>query len=360
MGFGLLGFLNFRNLGDRELDVDARQVLLVGENGQGKTNLLEAVYLLCVASSFRESRDAALLRDPALPAGLQGRYGSTGSPPHRLSLGWQPGAKKEVRIDGKAVTDRRDLLRTVLCICFIQQDLEFVSGPPEARRRFFDQVLALADLSWLDTFRDYRQVLRARNLALKARQNDLLDVYDWQIAPLGLAIRARRERLVAEFNGVFTPLLSGILGGDVAVRIRYRPSWSGLDSREAVVSRLAADRAKDLAFGTTTSGPHRDGFAFTIGGRDFLHFASTGQVRLCALVLRVAQAHFLAERTGRRPVLLLDDVLLELDPGRKRAFVERFPEYDQAFFTFLPGENHLSSRGGDALLLTVEGGEFRT
>jgi DNA replication and repair protein RecF len=365
MGFARLGFLNFRNLADREIEVGARRVLLVGENGQGKTNLLEAVYLLSFASSFREERDAALLRDPALPAALAGRYERGGEPACGLSLRWEPGRRREVRVNDKPVSDRRDLLYEVLCICFVQQDADFVVGPPEARRRFFDQVLALAHPAWLEDFRDYRRVLRARNAALKAGQLDLLDVLDEQIAPLGLALRGRREALVADFNTVFTPLVGGIMGGSRGgsgadpVTIRYRPSWGHETTRE-VTGRLGADRAKDLAFGTTTSGPHRDRFTCLVGGRDFAHFASTGQVRLCALALRVAQARFLAERTGRKPVLLLDDVLLELDPGRKAAFVDRFPDYEQAFFTFLPGENHVSARSDDALLLAVENGGFRT
>ena len=380
MGFASLGFLNFRNLADREIGVGARRVLLVGENGQGKTNLLEAVYLLSVASSFREDRDAALLRDPALPASLFGRYAREGEAACGLAVRWEPGRHREVRVNDKPVNDRRDLLSEVLCICFVQQDADFVVGPPEARRRFFDQVLALAHPAWLEAFRDYRRVLRARNAALKTGQAGLLDVLDEQLAPLGLALRARRESLVADFNEVFTPLVSGIMGGECGapvvvggrdgrestggvdagstVRIRYRPSWAGLDTVAAVTDRLAADRAKDLAFGATTSGPHRDRFACIVGGRDFAHYASTGQVRLCALALRVAEAQFLAARTGRRPVLLLDDVLLELDPGRKRAFVERLPDYEQAFFTFLPEENHLSARSDDALLLTVENGEI--
>ena len=358
MGFARIGFLNFRNLADREIGVGARQVLLVGENGQGKTNLLEAVYLLSVAASFREDHDAALLRDPALPAGLHGSYERDGEPACGLSVRWEPGGRREVRVNGKTVTDRRDLLSELLCICFVQQDSDFVTGPPEARRRFFDQVLALSHPAWLEAFRDYRRVLRARNAALKAGQPDLLDVLDEQIAPLGLALRERRESLVADFNGVFTPLVGGIMGGGGPVSIRYRPSWAGLETPEAVTGRLAADRARDLAFGTTTSGPHRDRFTCIVDGRDLAHFASTGQVRLCALALRVAQARFLTECTGRRPVLLLDDVLLELDPGRKRAFVERFPDYEQAFFTFLPGESHLSARSDDAMLLTVANGEF--
>lgn len=366
MGFVRLAFLNFRNLVDGEIGVGARRVLLVGENGQGKTNLLEAVYLLSVASSFREDHDAALLRDPALPAGLHGRYVRDVEPACGLSVRWEPGRRREVRVNDKPVNDRRDLLSEVLCICFVQQDSDFVVGPPEARRRFFDQVLALAHPAWLETFRDYRRVLRARNAALKAAAVDLLDVLDEQIAPLGLALRGRREALVADFNSVFTPLVGGIMGGGSGgagggpVHIRYRPSWAGLETAEAVRGRLAADRARDLAFGTTTSGPHRDRFSCLVDGRDFAHFASTGQVRLCALALRVAQARFLAERTGRKPVLLLDDVLLELDPGRKRAFVDRFPDYDQAFFTFMPEENHLSARSDDAMLLTVQNGEFRT
>jgi DNA replication and repair protein RecF len=251
-------------------------------------------------------------------------------------------------------------LSEVLCICFVQQDADFVVGPPEARRRFFDQVLALAHPSWLEAFRDYRRVLRARNAALKAGLPDVLDVLDRQIAPLGLALRERREALVADFNEVFTPLVGGIIGAGDPVRIRYRPSWAGLETPDAVTARLAAERAKDLAFGTTTSGPHRDRFACLVGSRDFAHYASTGQVRLCALALRVAQARFLAARTGRKPVLLLDDVLLELDPARKRAFVERFPDYEQAFFTFLPGENHLAATSDDAMVLTVERGEVRS
>lgn len=357
MGFTRLSFLNFRNLADREVGVGARRVLLVGENGQGKTNFLEAVYLLSVASSFRADGEAALLRDPALPAALSGRLEHGDGPPVDLALRWETGHAREVRVNGKAVNDRRDLLSEVLCICFVQQDADFVVGPLEARRRFFDQVLALAHPAWLAAFRDYRRVLRSRNAALKADARDVLDVLDAQIAPLGLALRERREAIVADFNGVFTPLVGGIMGGDRAVRIRYRPSWADLDTADAVVARLGAERGRDLAFGTTTSGPHRDRFTCLVDGRDFAHFASTGQVRLCALALRVAQARFLAERTGRRPVLLLDDVLLELDPGRRQAFIERFPDFEQAFFTLLPGESQLSSRSDDALVLSVRGGE---
>jgi DNA replication and repair protein RecF len=358
MGFQLLRFYNFRNLRDRELELGAREVFLVGENGQGKTNLLEAVHLLCLGSSFREKKESAFARDPGAPIGLSARYRCADAGEKILSLQLQPGQRKEIRVNEKAVTDRRELLAEVLCVGLVQQDMDFVTGSPEDRRRFFDQTLVLSDLSFIDSLRAYRQVLRSRNLCLKENRDDLLDVYDAQLAALGMTLQGRRSSLLSEFDGVFSPLFQEIAGTDHEVRIRYRPCWEGLLSTDDILAHLASRRARDRLLGTTTSGPHRDAVSYVSDGKDYSHFASTGQLRLCALALRVAQARFLAQRTGRKPVLLLDDVLLELDPGRKRAFLSHFPPYEQAFFTFLPDESWQSFRTPDTMVLTVAKGEF--
>jgi DNA replication and repair protein RecF len=357
MGFERLRFFNFRNLKDRELALGAREVFLVGENGQGKTNLLEAVHLLCLGSSFREKRESVMARDAASPIGLHGRYCAP-SGEKTLSLQMAPGRKKEIRVNEKTLAERRELLSEVLCVCFVQQDMDFVTGPPDERRKFFDQTLILSDLSFLDSLRSYRHVLRARNLCLKTRREGLLDVYDGQLAERGIAMQARRAALMNEFNEVFAPLFREIMGTSENVQIRYRPSWDGLPTVEEATARLAACRSRDMLLGMTTSGPHRDAFSYVLGGRDYSHIASTGQLRLCALVLRVAQARFLTARTGRMPILLLDDVLLELDPGRKRSFISRFPPYEQAFFTFLPDESWQSFRTPDTLVLAVDRGDF--
>jgi len=359
MGFEKLHFFNFRNLKDGELDLGAREIYLVGENGQGKTNLIEAVHLLCFGASFREHKEAAFFRDPREPLGLQGRYSAGYGQEIGLALLSVPGKKKELRVNDKQIFDRRDLLAEVLCICFVQQDMGFIAGSPEERRRFFDQTLAVYDFSFLDSLRSYRRVLHARNFCLKSRQSDLLDPYDEQLAAHGLEIQAKREALVQSFNEVFCPLFREITGEDQGVEIRYVPSWQKLRTREEASAHLASVRGRDLALGTTTSGPHRDAFFYLRGGRDYSHFGSTGQLRLCALALRTAQARFLTAQSGRRPVLLLDDVLLELDQGRKKAFVARFPAYEQAFFTFLPDEAYSSYATSDTLVLKVQAGEFR-
>ncbi len=359
MGFESLRLYNFRNLKDRELATRARDIFLIGENGQGKTNLLEAIHLLAIGSSFRESRETALVRDPSLPMAVHGRFASPETGEVTLGVLLSPGKRKEIRVNDKPLAERRDLFSHVLCIAFVQQDMSFVTGSPEDRRRFFDQTLVLSDVGFVDSLRGYRQVVRSRNLCLKEGRDDLLDVYDAQLASLGLALQERRSALVREFDTAFDPLFREITESDEPVRIRYRPSWEGLRTPEEVTAHLAACRGRDRALGATTSGPHRDACTYVCAGRDYAHFASTGQLRLTALALRVAQARFLSARTGRRPVLLLDDVLLELDPGRKRSFIERFPPYEQAIFTFLPDEGWRSYQTSDTLVLTVRDGDFQ-
>jgi len=355
MGFDSLSFVNFRNLKDGEIALGAPQVLLIGENGQGKTNLIEAVHLLCVASSFRENKEPAFFRSPQSELAIAGVFSDNSQ---RRTLGFRivPGQHKEIRLDGKLIADRKDLLGQVPCVCFVQQDIEFVAGSPEARRRFFDQTLLLCFPSLVDTHRDYRRVLRSRNFVLKQAQAELLDAYDPQLARHGLELSRARARLVDDFNRHFSPLFREITGWDGPVLIRHLPSWADLPDEASVLRRLESLRARDLAFGTTTSGPHRDLFSYIAGGQEFVSRASTGERRICSLILRVAQATLLAQNSGRRPVLLVDDVLLELDPGRKRAIIDRLPEYQQSIFTLLPDENFLPYKRPDALVLRVKDG----
>lgn len=358
MGFEKLRFFNFRNLKDRGLSLGARQIFLVGPNGQGKTNLLEAVHLLSLGSSFREKREAALAREPSESTGLFAVFSTPESGARSLSLQFAGGRKKELRVDDKVLADRRGLLSEVLCLCFVQQDMDFIVGSPEERRRFFDQTLVLSDPEYMDSLRSYRQVLKARNLCLGEERDDLLDVYDEQLSARGLFLQGRRSALLREFDVLFGALLSEIAGSDQEVRIRYRPSWEGLSTTGEVIHHLAGRRGRDRAAGTSTSGPHRDICSYVREGKEYSHFASTGQLRLCALALRVAQARYLSARTSRKPVLLVDDVLLELDPVKKSAFLARFPPFEQAFFTFLPDESWRSYRTTDTLVLEVDGGDF--
>ncbi|MCL2194146.1 MAG: DNA replication/repair protein RecF, partial [Treponema sp.] len=271
--------------------------------------------------------------------------------------------KKSVFIDGKKTEDRKELLSVVPCIVFCHEDMDFVKGSPEQRRWFFDQVLSLYDSVYLEDLRCYRRAIKSRNTVLRENLKQkldgnpeaLLDVLDRQCAFYGTKLMEKRGTAAQLFSNVFTPLyneVSGISG----MTVKYAPSWKSFSEEESLDSLLRR-RPIDMAAGISLSGPHRDRYTFAIGSTDFVTNASTGQRRLLALLLRVAQARRFSEMTGRKPVLLLDDVLLEMDGEKRRRFLSVLPGYDQAFFTFLPEEPFHQYQGDDTLVYRVKDGQ---
>jgi DNA replication and repair protein RecF len=358
MGFLSSAYRSFRNLKDAEVDLEAPEVFLFGDNGQGKTNFIESLYLLCFGSSFRTRKDALLIRNGEESAMVRGRLQSDLSPARRVAVSLARDGKKEIRSDARVIHDRSELIESAPCIVFSHQDLEFVSGPPEMGRRFFNQTQSLFDPLLIDLLRSYRKILRSRNVLLKEHNTELLKAFDRNLAETGHRIQSRREAIVEEFNRTFGPLYARVSGHSAATAISYRPSWKPGSDVAAILGQLARTLQRDRSFETTTTGPHRDRFVVTQDGRQFAPLASTGQVRLASLVLRVAQANFVAGKTGRRPILLLDDVLLELDAGRRDRFLGALPAYDQAFFTFLPDEQFLAYRSPDTRMYRVTAGEL--
>jgi DNA replication and repair protein RecF len=348
----------FRNLADALVTVNAKDIFLVGENGQGKTNFLEALYFCAYASSFRGVHDSELARTE------QKDFSAImNSDAGEIMVKFERG-KKTVTIDDKKIEDRKELLSVIPCIVFCHEDMEFVAGSPEQQRRFFDQVLSLYDPVYLDDLRCYRRVLKSRNSVLRNyslhklddNPEALLDTLDQQCVPYGLRLMEKRKTAAELFSGIFEELyreVSGIAG----VSVQYLPSWKSFDAEETA-GLLRRKRAAELATGISMSGPHRDRYIFAREGADFAATASTGQRRLLALLLRVAQARRFSEMTGRKPILLLDDVLLEMDGEKRRRFIAALPDYNQAFYTFLPEEPFQHYRKADTLVYYVKDGSI--
>jgi len=364
MSYRKIRLFHFRNLADAEVDVDAPEIFLVGENGQGKTNFIEAVYMLSFGSSFRTRKEQTLVRNGENECSLHGWMGSGETVSVRFGKRAVEAGKREIRLNDKIIGDRKELIAHTPCIVFCHDDIEFVRGAPEMQRWFFNQTLSLFDPGFIDRLRTFTRVLKLRNAVLKrmqerpaaADEHALLDVYDAELVSHGMRIRDDRMRAIVAFNIPSAAIFQKIarIGDDLV--IRYRPSWKSELDADAILDHLRTLRNLDIRMGTTTSGPHRDRFQFSVSGHDFTQYASTGQLRLMSLILRVAQARFYAEQTGRRPVLLLDDVLLELDRERRIQFIAELPAYDQAFFTFLPDEQFAFYRRGDTLVYRVEAG----
>lgn len=349
---------SFRNLENSPVETDADRVFLIGENGQGKTNFLDAAYTICFGSSFRGASDGEAVRKGQAAWSLAARIDDGYGNPRELRVSWQDGAKG-ISENGKRVSDRKELVSRNPAVVFCHEDFSFAAGEPERRRFFFDQTASLASADYVDRLRSYRRALKMRNATLKEGILDVVDVLDEQLAEYGTALVRARTSLVDRFDPVFAERFEAVSRLGRRVGLEYRPSWPVELGPGEIVTRLRAKRREELAMATTLSGPHRDRFRFSCqGGGDFSTEASTGQLRLLALTLRVAQAVFTRAETGRAPILFLDDVLLELDPAKRKRFMDALPETPQAFFTFLPGEPWEAYRSDSTLLYWTDDGRF--
>ncbi len=327
--------LDFRNFAELRLVLQARNTVLIGDNGQGKTNLLEGLYCSCYGASFRTRRDRDLVRigqqQLILDAQLQ-----RDSQEHRVQLQAGP-ADKVLLLDGQKLVDRDALIGISPLVLFQHDDISIITGSPADRRRFFDQVAVLTSADYLQRLRDLQRLVRSRNQALRMQDRELVESYEPQIAVVAETVVAVRTEMLPRFAETLAQSFRQITGLPEVPTLDYAPALSG-DPQEAR-TQLAESRASDLEQGFTRLGPHRDRYRIRWQGRDFTVTASTGQVRLASLILRAAQARYLAERIGRAPVLLLDDVLLELDPERRARFLADLPPASQGVFTVLPGED---------------------
>jgi DNA replication and repair protein RecF len=357
MVFSAVTTEGFRNLIDAKINTSGKDIFLVGLNGQGKSNFLEAVYFCSYASSFRDSKGNEMIGEGRKECYVRADFFDIFD--RYISAGIRNG-KKIINVDGKPVSDRKELLTIVSCIVFCHGDLDFVSGSSERRRWFFDQNICLYDQLYLDTLQRYKKVLKSRNILLKeinkGKSGAVLDILDPQLAEYGLELIKAREKEINFFSDVFNSAyedVSGISG----IKINYKKSWK-YDSVDSVVNELKEQREKEVFFGMTRTGPHRDAYVFVKDDKIFDNTASTGQKRLLALVLRVAEALRYYNMTKKEPVLLLDDVLLELDGEKRKKFLEFLPPYKQAFYTFLPEEPFEQYRKEDTLVYHVRKGNL--
>ena len=358
MVFTEIKAVQFRNLTHEAIPVDKRQVFLIGTNGQGKTNFLEAIYTLCYGSSFRSSQLRELVSHGEKSFKLTGKYLGEDNLSHTLVMEYQD-AKRRVFLDEREIKDRKELIYNIPCIVFSHDDIAFVRGEPEQRRIFFDQTMSMYDPLFFDDLRRYRLLLKQRNLAIKEGRYNLLPVYDLQMAKYGLAIQKERQKAVSEFNQIFPEMYRNVSNSTINITIQYQSSWSGCTTEDEIQEYLEKTRQRDLNMLTTTSGIHRDRFNIVEDAGPFSQIGSTGQLRLASLILRTAQMAFFHRKTGKKPLILVDDVLLELDLSKREKFLSLLKGYSQAFFTFLPDEHYFSSLASeDALLYDVRKGSF--
>ena len=313
-----LDVTDFRNLASVHLEPGPRFNLLHGDNAQGKTNLLEAIHLVAFLRSFRSRRSRDAIRWEADEARIEAVV-EDGGLQSQVRLVIKPG-ERVVELDGKRVRSPLSYYGLFRCVLFGPDDLELTKGSPDARRRYLDRILFLSDPGFWTVLKGYNDAVDARNRLLQQGETDqrLFRGFEAQIAEHAVGVLTRRRAVLERVSGMLDGLVTDLARWrDSGLRVSYAPSvpqaaWTV----EAYRERLEGSRERDRVRGYTSLGPHKDDLEITFGnGRSFRAFASQGQHRLLAILLKITEMEVLDRITGSYPVLLLDDVSSELDEG---------------------------------------------
>ena len=318
----------FRNYRDAHLDLAPGVTVIVGDNGQGKSNLLESVGYLATLGSFRSTPLEALITDGADEAIIRAE-GTRESRSLLLEASLLRSGRNRTMVNRQPLRRSRDLLGALRVTVFAPDDLELVKDGPGIRRRFIDDAV-VAVTPKQDLVRgDVDKVLRQRNALLKQAKGRLtpdveatLDVWDAKFAEVGTALALARVAMVDMLTPVIASSYAALTDGSRDASLHYTPTW--LD--DGLLGALHATRIDDLRRGVTTVGPHRDELELILAGRPARTHASQGEQRTFALALRLASHRVVTDATGTSPVLLLDDVFSELDAKRSDALLANLPD----------------------------------
>ncbi len=358
-----LSLTNFRNLVDLELDLPIGVSVFYGANAQGKTTLLEAIYLLAIARSYRAENEREVVNFQAAAEGGQALVGGIvekdgerlavyvgyQSVPHRTdpqSAERATGTKgytvrKEIRVSRVRRT-ATELVGMVNSVLFTADDIQLVFGPPAGRRRYLDILISQADNQYLKGLQRYQRVVQQRNQLLRLVRDgraraDELEFWDGELVREGAWLTWKRHEAMKTLYSWCAQRHRDLSGTDEEVRLEYRPSVPVAEDSNAVEKNfrdsLAASQAKERATAVTAAGPHRDDFSLLIDGVDMGAFASRGQARTIALTLRLAEAAYLSAVRHEAPIILLDDVLSEMDASRRLRVMEQVTQYQQVLIT---------------------------
>lgn len=313
---------DFRNYASFSLSFGSGVNIFFGDNAQGKTNLLEAIYLLGTARSHRCSKDSELIRFEHQEAHLRMRF-TKHHVNHQMDMHLRRGQGKGIALDGQVARRSADVIGIANMIFFSPEDLNLVKNAPGERRRFMDIELCQLDRSYVYAFTSYRRALLQRNSILKqaASRRDLADtlsVWDEMLLQHGRRLIEARQEFVEEIGKTAGQMHRYLSGNKEKLDVVYKPSVYIEEYKE----KLKASAAKDLERRQTTVGPHKDDIVLKINNRELRHFGSQGQQRTAALSLKLAEISLVRHKANDTPVLLLDDVLSELDRSRQEHLLD--------------------------------------
>lgn len=390
-----LNLSNFRNYPECILELEPGITVFQGPNGHGKSNLMEAIYMVAIAKSPRSSSDRDLLgwnviqngghvqiagvaRDTELTVQAQIDFDVIPRNPEQGRGGARPAplVKKELRVNG-VQRPASEFVGAVNVVAFSAEDIDLVVGSPSVRRRYLDILISQSDPAYLKMIQRYGRVVTQRNSLLRQMRDgrvgpDELDFWNDRLVNEGSAIIERRARAVRRLAEEAAPRHLALSGGHERLDVRYRPRITAIaedgpeeipsstvDLISAMTAALNDVRQRELAQAQTVIGPHRDEVSLSLNEEPAGAFSSRGQARTIALALRLAEGAFVTSATGRTPVLALDDVLSELDESRRRLVLENVASYEQVLITTTDFDRVDNSFLLDATRMIVQSGAVK-
>ena len=312
-----LELADFRNYDSLHIDFCSGTNILYGDNAQGKTNILEAIYLSATTKSHKGSKDRDVINFHKEESHIR-TYLEKDSIEMRVDMHLRKSKSKGIAIDGQKIKKAAELLGLLNVVFFSPEDLSIIKNGPVERRRFVDMELCQLDQFYLYNLNHYNKIVNQRNKLLKDMYfnpslRDTLNIWDSQLISFGSKIIERRKLFVEQLNDIIYDIHKKLSGGREELVIRYEPDVVIEDYEKS----LMAGQERDIKLKQTGTGPHRDDFSFIVGDIDIRKFGSQGQQRTAALSLKLSEIELVKKMTKDNPVLLLDDVLSELDSNRQ-------------------------------------------
>ncbi len=335
-----LQLTNFRNIKELLIEPCGEINIIYGENAQGKTNILEAIWLLCGAKSFRGAKDGELIKFGEKKASVNAAFTSQGRE-QTISIDIESG--RTAALNGVDMSPVSGLSESFQAVVFSPSHLTLITDGPQARRRFTDQAIAQIIPRYSAVLREYGRALKQRNAVLKdirwhSELFDMMEVFEDRASHYGAKIMRLRDKYIKKLAGYAVEIYDGISGMSEHIAIKYSPQTvcGDLSSEKENYIKLKesfkGSRDEDISNGTTSVGPHRDDIAIDINGLSARMYGSQGQQRSAAIALKLAEASVIKESFGEQPIALLDDVMSELDENRQDYILNHIKNW-QVFIT---------------------------
>lgn len=352
---------NFRTYRSESVTFHSRFNLITGDNAKGKTNLLEAIYLLCNFRPFKQVRNDELITFSESLARIKGEIeAENGLNEVHITLSEKG---KNVRVNGKVIYNIAKYAGRFNVVLYLPSDLNIVKGSPSARRQYVDNLISNLIPEHLKELRAYYKTLGQRNALLSKgsdRSRMTMEVWDEKLASLGAAIAGRRIKVIGRMREILAKIYNSTSGADSDLEIRYRKTYpDDGELRESIKKALDTSRREDMRRGHTTVGPHRDIISFAINGRDTSSFASQGESKNLVLALKATEISMYRSMKEEKPVLLLDDITSELDRNRKNFLFNLLLSYSGQIFVTSTSEDEIPYTG-DKKLFRIENGRATT